>query len=42
MNLLSWVGKEALVGIRCLTINTLANRVVIVSSVIARIFLTLY
>jgi hypothetical protein len=37
----SWVSKKALVGIRCLTINTRANRVVIVSSVITRIFLTL-
>jgi hypothetical protein len=36
--LLSWVSKKALVGIRCLTINTQANRVVIVSSVITRIF----
>jgi hypothetical protein len=38
---LSWVGKEALVGIRCLTINTQSNRVVIVSSIITRISLTL-
>jgi hypothetical protein len=40
--LLSWVNKKALVAIRCLTINTWANRVVIVSSVITRIFVTLY
>jgi hypothetical protein len=39
--LLSWVRKKALVGIRCLTINTRANRVVIVRSVITRTFLTL-
>jgi hypothetical protein len=39
--LLSWLGNEALVGIKCLTINTRANRVVVVSSVITRIFLTL-
>jgi hypothetical protein len=30
--------NKALVGIRCLTINTQANRVTIVCSVIARIF----
>ncbi len=36
--ILSWLGKEAVVGIRCLTIYTWANRVVIVSSVITRIF----
>jgi hypothetical protein len=34
-----WRSKKALVGIRCLTIYTLENRVAIVSSVIARIFL---
>jgi hypothetical protein len=39
--LLSWVSKKALVGRRCLTINTKAKRVVIVSSIITRIFLTL-
>jgi hypothetical protein len=33
-----WRGEEALVGIRCLTINTRANRVVIVCSVITKIF----
>ncbi len=39
--LLSCVSKKTLIGIRCLTINTRANMVVIVSSVITRIFLTL-
>jgi hypothetical protein len=33
-----WRSKKALVSIRCLTINTRANRVAIVYSVIARIF----
>ncbi len=32
-----WRGKEALIGKRCLTINTQANRIAIVSSVITRI-----
>jgi hypothetical protein len=36
--LLSWVSTKALVGMRCLTINTRADRVAI-SSVITRIFL---
>jgi hypothetical protein len=36
--LLSWVSTKALVGIRYLTINTRSNRVVIISSVITRIF----
>jgi hypothetical protein len=29
--LLSWVNKKALIGIRCLTINTQENRVAIVT-----------
>jgi hypothetical protein len=39
--LCSWVSTKALVNIRYLTINTQSNRVVIISSVITRIFLTL-
>jgi hypothetical protein len=33
-----WRSKKALVSIRCLTINTRANRVAFVCSVITRIF----
>ncbi len=33
-----WKSKKALVSIRCLTINTKANRVAIDCSIIARIF----
>ncbi len=33
-----WIGKEALVGIRCLTINTRSNRVASVSSIIKGYF----
>jgi hypothetical protein len=40
--LFSWVSTKAHVGMRCLIINTQANRVVIISSVITRIFLTLF
>jgi hypothetical protein len=39
--LLSWVSTKTLVGMQCLTINIRANRVVIVSFIITRIFLTL-
>ncbi len=34
-----WRSKKALASIRCLTINTWVNRIVIVSSIITRIFL---
>ncbi len=36
--LLCWVSTKALSNIRCLTMNTRSNRVVIISSVITRIF----
>ncbi len=39
--LLCWVSTKALGNIKYLTINTRSNRVVIISSVITRIFLTL-